>query len=346
MLSTFGRHSRFFSARERWLSSTFPRFSTRARRVAEHVPPPHTIQTRGKCDLEIGPHIFPDTIFYEVHYLPQQSSSSSAPGGQPNTSSGSWQSRNPYGTYGPPPRPVEHQTSESDNPSAPLSPAVTAITPALINQVNSAASSNPILANLLQLAAAGLATSDQLKTLGLLIQSLASPENIQPTPASLGTLDGLRALPSGPTTAQVFSRSTAPVRPFDLVIEFHETSYERWIFPRGPVTYERIANPLDTLSFDIILKARLPFGRNKTLDDPTTDLPLQDDIEESAQVVEFRVKNTPLPLWDTFTRWAGDQQRMEESQRIISAIVKLYLYPYLQILKLLQEPSTASIFGT
>ena len=208
--------------------------------------------------------------------------------------------------------------------------------------MNSAASSNPILANLLQLAAAGLATSDQLKTLGLLIQSLASSENTQSVPGSLSTLDGLQAIPSGATTAQV--SSTAPVRPFDLVIEFHETSYERWIFPRGPVTYERI--PLDTSSFDTILKARLPFGRNRTLDAPATDPLLQDDFEESAQVVAFRAINTPLSLWDTITRWAGDQQRMEESKRILAAIVKLYLYSHLPIPKLLQESYTASIFGT
>ena len=287
-------------------------------------------------------------MFYEVHYLPQQIPSSSTPEGLPYTSSGSWQSKNPYGTHGPPPphAPVEHQTLGKDNPSAPLSPAVTAITPALINQVNSAASSNPILANLLQLAAAGLATSDQLKTLGLLIQSLASSENIQPAPASLGTLDGLQALPLGATTGQVSSHSTAPVRPFDLVIEFHETSYERWIFPRGPVTCERIVNPLDTSSFDAILKARLPFGRNSTLDAPNTDPPLHDDFEESAQVVSFRVMNTPLSLWDTFTRWGGDQQRMEECQRILAAIVKLYSYSHLPIPKLLQESYTASISGT
>ena len=51
----------------------FPKFSTRARgtKVAEVIPPPHTIKAHGKYDFTIGPHVFPNTAVYEVHYLPE-----------------------------------------------------------------------------------------------------------------------------------------------------------------------------------------------------------------------------------------------------------------------------------
>ena len=47
------------------------------------------------------------------------------------------------------------------------------VTPALIAQVNLAASSDPTLQNLLQVAAAGKASVDQLRSLGVFIQTLA-----------------------------------------------------------------------------------------------------------------------------------------------------------------------------
>ncbi len=60
-------------ARSRWITSTFPKFSARTRgtKVAEVIPPPHTIKAHGKYDLTIGPHVFSNTAIYEVHYLPE-----------------------------------------------------------------------------------------------------------------------------------------------------------------------------------------------------------------------------------------------------------------------------------
>src|SRR5882757_7747807 len=178
-------------ARDRWLFRTFPKFSSKARgnKTPDVVPPPHTIQTRGKCDLAIGPHIFTDTTIYEVHYLSQGPVPSS------NTASNPvWQTN--VSLAGPQPYNQSSVTSQSSTPSAPSTTPdiadpqnvatplissladVTSITPVLINRVNTAASANPILSNLLQLAAAGHASPDQLKTLGLLIQSLANMEEL------------------------------------------------------------------------------------------------------------------------------------------------------------------------
>ncbi|TFY57246.1 hypothetical protein EVJ58_g7138 [Rhodofomes roseus] len=56
-----------------WLSSAFPKFSAKARggKPPEVVPPPHSIKVYGRYDVRIGPHIFSDTTFYEVCYLPE-----------------------------------------------------------------------------------------------------------------------------------------------------------------------------------------------------------------------------------------------------------------------------------
>ncbi|KAJ7070836.1 hypothetical protein C8F01DRAFT_399552 [Mycena amicta] len=168
-----------YAARDKWLNSIFTRFSGRARPgKSDTTPPPHTSSLCGRCNIEIGPHVFADTSFYEVEYLP-----ASAPGAP------SWSS------------------------------FVSMPHPDLVNVVNSAAAANPTFANLLHMAATGQATPDQLKTLGLLIQSL---------PPS-----------SAPATAP--AQSSAPGTParFDLVLQYSETPSERWILPRCPAICER-----------------------------------------------------------------------------------------------------------
>jgi hypothetical protein len=324
-------------ARERWLSSTFPRFSSKGRgaKVPHGSPPPHTIQTRGKCDLEIGPHIFPDTVFYEVHYLPSQSHPTPH---APQPLAG-WQSTTPYGgTY------VSNaqastgegsSTFDLETSSVPLISSlnsITKITPHLINQVNSAASSNPILANLLQVAAAGMATAEQLKTLGLLIQSLASPESAQlASQSSLPISQNQSNL-----TPQVISSlgtqkattSYFPVKEFDLVIEFREMPSERWIFPRGPVVYEK-ATDNDTIevTYDALVKTLLPF--DTSVGNGTSSLTSQAPpakssvpVDKPPHVATFRLRKIPSAIWDTISRWAGDEKKMQQSREIFDPLVR------------------------
>ncbi|KAF8078855.1 hypothetical protein FPV67DRAFT_1663531 [Lyophyllum atratum] len=309
-------------SREKWLFSTFPKFSTKSRgaKAADQVPAPHTIQNRGKCDLEIGPHIFPDTVFYEVHYLPSQANV--APGYSYQPPAGSWQTTTPYGAYVPP-RSTSANVSkpfELENSSTPLISSlteVTTITPALINQVNSAASSNPILANLLQLAAAGLATPEQLKTLGLLIQSLATSESSQVGTPSLATSSTIPPLPSAPSaTPTVTPPSPAPVKEFDLVLEFRESPSERWVFPRGLVTCQRIMDtPINDATSHTVIKASVPFQKATTPRNLTTEqTPPDDSDREVPQTVVFHLKKTPLAVWDTISRWAGNEQKMEQNR--------------------------------
>lgn len=322
------------------MSSIFPRFSSKVRggKAPYDSPPPHTIQTRGKCDLEIGPHIFPDTVFYEVHYLPAQSQ----PTPHALQPSAGWQSTTPYGSNyvsnNQPSQPASprERSSEFDLPtsSTPLISSisgVTTITPHLINQVNLAASSNPILANLLQIAAGGTATPEQLKTLGLLIQSLASSENAQLASQSISQNQPNQRTPIiSSSGTQIASTSHSPVKEFDLVIEFREMPSDRWIFPRGPVVFENVTdndNDVTNLTYGALIKTVLPF--DTSVDNGNSVLPNQAPsaksslpTEKPVHVATFRLRKIPLATWDTISRWAGGEEKMQRSQEFFDSLVR------------------------
>ncbi|KAF8581642.1 hypothetical protein K439DRAFT_205288 [Ramaria rubella] len=154
-----------------WLTSSFTKFSTKSRggKGSDIWQPPHNIRFRGKCDLEIGPHVFYATSVYEVTYQPY-----SVPVQTPLHYNQS------YTTLSTPLVPLSQPHGAPALAYAPSTTAVVSslkgsvpITPDFIAQVNAAAGSNPTLANLLGLAASGSATTEQLQTLGVTIQSLA-----------------------------------------------------------------------------------------------------------------------------------------------------------------------------
>ena len=120
----------------------------------------------GKFDIEIGPHIFYDTVLFDVRYpiTPRQ----------PVHSGPVMHSLTHHSSPGP------SFSNGSSSGVDLISPSVE-VTPALISQVNQAAATNPVLQNLLQLAATGRASHDQLKTLGILVQSLAMQQNLSPS---------------------------------------------------------------------------------------------------------------------------------------------------------------------
>ncbi|KAG6832559.1 hypothetical protein H0H92_000188 [Tricholoma furcatifolium] len=307
-------------SREKWMYSVFPRFSTKARggKASDPPPPPHTIQARGKCDLIIGPHVFPETTFYEVHYLPSQPASvvGSSTGFQTKTPYGSFPQSSSTNTTS---NAANYPTSEhsSNTPQAPPLASVTTITPALISQVNAAASSNPTLANLLQLAAAGMATPEQLKTLGIFIQSLATAESAPHLAPSVVTPPAPlppSSISTGQTTAT--SSSPLPFKEFDLVFEFRENNIERWLFPRGVVACERVVNmPAASASSQTIIKASLPFPRPNVSNSVSpeqatlTSLPVHE-----PQVVTFILEATPLAVWDTILRWIGSPEISRQNE--------------------------------
>lgn len=184
------------------------------------------------------------------------------------------------------------------------------ITPALITQVNAAAASNPTLANLLQLAALGKASPEQLKTLGILIQSLA---------AATGTAAPYQ-LPA-PAAAPSTTLSTVP-KEFDLVIEFSEAPADRWVLPRGPVLCERVieGNVADA-AYDVIITTRVPFPEAVSSGNGAASESVK---SASPQVLTFRLLRAPLPVWDLISRWVGGEEKMKESRKVLDKLVRTH----------------------
>ncbi|KAL4070580.1 hypothetical protein J3A83DRAFT_4526242 [Scleroderma citrinum] len=316
---------------ERYTSHLFSVFSTRSRggKQPDVVPPPHTLYNRGRCTLEIGPHLFSDTTVFEVHYHPVH-----VPVAPPTTfvyqsaPSGSWQlstqskSSTPFVQSNDPPTPSPASISGQSTPLLASLPSTLHVTQTLVTQVNQAASSNPTLANLLQLAVAGKASPDQLKTLGLLIQSLASTQATgvdPPQPSANAALPKTQPEPSTATVPAPQYHLQSPIRDFDLVLEFKETPTDRWTFPRGPAKCEFIPMSGFSGAFgDVVLTAALPFAPTNTQQGTTGSEATSETQSVAKQAVTFRFKSASTAVWDTISRWVGP--RAEEYSKILSEI--------------------------
>ncbi|KAJ3739916.1 hypothetical protein DFH05DRAFT_1406442, partial [Lentinula detonsa] len=186
----------------------FPKFTGKAKKGSKvapntsSAPPPHDLQFRGKWEVEIGPHIYPNTTFHKAIYL--LTFSNQAP------------SATSYGGF-------------STTSFTPSTFETTIATPALIDQINAAAATNPILVSLLQLASAGQATQDQLQMLSVTIQSLAA----NPIPTSQYSRPNAEPIV---TFALPESKKRS-----DLVITSEEYSHNRFVFPRGTTVCERVS---------------------------------------------------------------------------------------------------------
>ena len=200
------------------------------------------------------------------------------------------------------------------------------VPPSLISQVNAATTSNPTLASLLQLAASGRATPDQLKTLGLLIQSLASSPatGITATASQLsapGTDSLSTPLPTAPAASQQYQYQAA-IKDFDIVIEFREAPSDRWIFPRGLAMCEFVSASGDPGSIgDLTVSTIVPFPSVTPPQDPPVSETSAPAESPSKQVVDFHFKMANSYIWDTFSRWVGSKEKMEENRKILMEIV-------------------------
>lgn len=303
----------------------FPKFSSRGRggKQPDVVPPPHTIYNRGRCTLQIGPHLFMDTTVFEVHYRPfpvavsQQTTFvyQPAPGNQSSQAAQ--------------PQTLPSSPSAAAGESSALLSSLSStlpVTPGLISQVNTAATSNPTLANLLQLAASGRASPDQLKTLGLLIQSLASSPGTG-TPATTsqlsapGTDSSSTPLPTAPATPQQYQYQAA-IKDFDIVIEFREAPSDRWVFPRGPAVCVFVSAPGDPTSFgDLKVSTIVPFPSMTPPQDVSGSETSAPAELPPQRVVEFQFKMASSYIWDSFSRWVGSKEKIEENRKILMEIV-------------------------
>ncbi|KJA25845.1 hypothetical protein HYPSUDRAFT_37334 [Hypholoma sublateritium FD-334 SS-4] len=341
-------------SRDRWLHSTFPKFSTKTRghKAPEIVQPPHTIQPRGRCDIEIGPHLFPDTILYEVNYLSSDVPSTSSAPVSNTPSNPYWQSTAPYGhsyryatpgsaqqtTSIPTPTPVSATNTipsgstpaQSERVPTPLITslsAVSIITPSLISQVNAAAAADPIFSNLLQLAAAKTATEDQLQTLGLLIQSLAAIDHAKKIAAAASLQVPVSS--ELPVTYNQPPPIQTPVRPFDLVLEFRETPGDRWLFPRGTVCIERLTTTNNVINNGDILITICLSNDGKVcvaLDEQVVEETNQ--ANSGLYTATLRLKEPPTHIWDNLIRWIGGDEKNALCKRRLEDLVqpkRLYL---------------------
>lgn len=180
----------------------------------------------------------------------------------------------------------------------------------LVHQVNLAASTNPILSNLLQLAAARRATPDQLQTLGLLIQSLA---NIESALAVSNIPPAEPPLP--PSSNPNYYRPQPLVKDFDLILEYRETPNERWIIPRG-------CYPVAVQSGSDIMLTVCIIGKQETPSIPLHRVALDPESPDIAdRSVTFTLKNTPFNLWDTIVRWIGGEEKMSLNKKYHDSLV-------------------------
>ncbi|GJJ09699.1 hypothetical protein Clacol_003923 [Clathrus columnatus] len=303
---------------------------SRSNKGTEIWQPPHTLRFRGKCDLEIGPHVFYATSVYEVTYHPY----SVTPNTIPSHANSSTQQSLPVPT-----------TSSTTNDLS--------ITNELIARVNVAAQTNSDLANLIAVAASGSATAEQLQALGVTLQSLAESSNsINSTPTSnTGTFKApilspalftsLKSNPVGPTPTnnshvlalrppqaspsvgsapyQISPTVQIPAKEPDVLIEFYENSSDRWILPKELVLYEKLTRWDGVNSFaDIIFSTIFPFEHTvspvKLSDSAHEDLP-----ELPIHPITLRFFNVPISIWNLFASAAADEERTKRVKVAIDA---------------------------
>ena len=266
------------------------------------------------------------------------------------TSQSSWQSRTPYSSYtstfpvNPSPATAASTSTinsapgfsstpafvQDPSPAPPYKPQATFLnsgppTQELINKVNYAASTTPALARLLRAAASGIATADEIRTLGYLIQSLATMDTDPAGSSSPSPL--LEQQPTfGVSTATAYYKSyptVPPVREFDLVLEFNEAPSERWLFPRVPVYVEKSPSTVHGYAtYDIKLTTIVPFppaNYDKT-ETSTTDASSSVDLTlQHAQ--QFNLDGAPAAVWDTINRWLGGEEKVRANKEAIDRLV-------------------------
>jgi len=213
--------------------------------------------------------------------------------------------------------------------TSPLISSLTNSTPTLINQVNAAALSNPTLANLIQLAASGNASLDQLKNLGLTIQQLASSSGLSldaySTPSTAHTTQAQNRATTSESSTMSSTQPVYQTKDFDIVIEFRESSTDRWIFPRGPAVADFTPVPGSMGSYgEITLSTRLPFEQEtKVAPESQPDGDVRSKTPEPREVVTFRFTSAGAAVWDSVLRWIGPQDKVEENRKILASTVSI-----------------------
>ncbi|QRW11870.1 hypothetical protein RhiLY_10869 [Ceratobasidium sp. AG-Ba] len=271
-------------SRAAWLTKAFLRFSTRSKNKADQppqAPPPHTLSLAGICDIEIGPHLFPQTSIYFVQYQ-YNHSTTAAP--IPKVTQ----------TPAPPPpsTPTATSTSSQPQPGGPIT-----VSHELHAKVLAAAAKDPDLHTILQLAAQGKASVPQLRVLGAAIKAIeagthstqiasatgtpSSSSGSAPAASTAPTSRHPASAPASSTTSQASGSTvtaskpattaptqttpaslpnaaprapTAPTIPTTaILLEFAERPIDRWLLPSEYVLLEKTSNG------DVLLSTFYPF---------------------------------------------------------------------------------------
>jgi len=133
----------------------------------------------------------------------------------------------------------------------------------------------------------------------------------QPTPSST---------PS-PTVTQQYQYQTP--KEFDIVLEFRETPSDRWLFPRGPATSEFVSTSASAdpgTTGDLVVSTIVPFPTMVPPQDPEGSESNVPTESTPKQVVEFHFKMVNAYISDTFSRWVGPKEKMEENRKILMEI--------------------------
>ncbi|KAG9079795.1 hypothetical protein FRC06_007453, partial [Ceratobasidium sp. 370] len=239
-------------SRSIWLTKAFLRFSTRSKNKVDQVhpaPPPHSLSLAGSCDLEIGPHLFPQTNIYFVQY---QYTHTPTPAPAPV----------------PVPKPVQAPVP-APAPAATQPVAPITVSHELHAKVLAAAAKDPELQTILQLAAQGRANVAQLRVLGTTIKALEAgtypnvsaagtqPAASAPTastsrqPAAVPVTQSAPSAVPRPTPAPVPTTPAIPTTA--ILLEFAERPIDRWLLPSEYVLLDKAPNG------DVLLSTFYPF---------------------------------------------------------------------------------------
>ncbi|EJU00056.1 hypothetical protein DACRYDRAFT_117650 [Dacryopinax primogenitus] len=229
------------------LTSLFLKFSSKskAKNAPEVNQPPHTLEYLGKCDLELGPHTFTGTKFFQVNYTTDQRSFSNPH--TPSHSHGTQQQQAQW-NYSAQKGWQGYAYQQQQQPAKVLPPGAPGhglrLTPELIHQVEKAAAADPELAHIRYLAAQNQATTDQLHKLGTLIQEI-NARNVQKSSSSTISTKSpaVASKPEGSHSARPITKTSAsapsyeasgyyvPTRRPDIIFELRENPTERWLLP-------------------------------------------------------------------------------------------------------------------
>lgn len=310
------------AAREKWLTSAFPKFSGKAKggKQSEVKPPPHSIKAHSRLELVIGPHVFANTALYEVHYLPQQpipvaNVSQASPLSSKGTPSNAPQAAQTQprvsgvSTEPPAQSPGVAPLWPSGNPTDPNSSISQSrlgewVTPALLTQVTRAVGTDPILRNLLELAQKHQLTDEQRATLTSILRALNEQLDQQHDTSLEPHLDS--AMPAAQSTL---------VQSFDLVIEYQEKPSDRWIVPRGRVQLEDTYASNGASRYDVIISVHLATSKARSIAEERTQTVDFDDRSEPSEAVKLHWRGLPQATYDILLSWTRGEPEAVDSSR-------------------------------